>query len=785
MNSRSLSKTKNQTTWRPKTNFDYLMVARLVALVIIVFVAQSVASAQGPPDQVISEHALGNSPFADQLSGEGPVTVTGILTVLHGDDFANKRSKNFYYIKDSKTKETYQLRFAKKVPGHLRSGATVKARGRAKGGELYLALDESGQESLETLLPAQVKVAGEQKTLVMVANFLDASLSCSVDSIEDLMFTDPVDNSVDDLYTETSFGEIWLTGQVVGPYTIDYTKDVCNVEAWANAADAVAQAEGVDTGDYSRKVYVLPPSACPGSGYGTVGGNPSRAWIFTCHLPDVFAHELGHNLGMGHAATPSWTYGDTSDVMGLGGGPLRQINAPHKEQMGWLPPEQVAALTENGVYNIAPLELDPFEAPAPQALKIFKPDTNEYYYLSYRRPIGFDANLAGSRYLDHLNVHRYIGDGSGSRTYALNTLADGESFIDSINNISITQISHSDAYVTVQVQMDATCVTAEPVANISPASQSAAPGSTLTYTVTVFNADSANCTANTFSLDAVLPNGWTGTVSPDTLDLQPGQSGTATLSVTSPGAAAEASYGLTVNVTDAAESTHTASTGASYVVELACIPGTPIAGISPPSQSAVAGTTLDYTITANNTDSANCASSTFSIGASLPAGWTGSISPDTLTLSPGQTGTATLSVTSPAAETEASYGFSANVTDPAESLHTSSAMASYIVESIDNADTEAPSVPTGLKAEPKGKNIKLTWNASTDNVGVSGYAVWRDGARIADTTETAYVDKSAPSGSSCSYSVSAYDAAGNMSPLSSEALLSFTEKTNKGKPPKN
>jgi fibronectin type 3 domain-containing protein len=139
-------------------------------------------------------------------------------------------------------------------------------------------------------------------------------------------------------------------------------------------------------------------------------------------------------------------------------------------------------------------------------------------------------------------------------------------------------------------------------------------------------------------------------------------------------------------------------------------------------------------------------------------------------------------VTSPASETEASYGFSVNVSDGTEPVHSSSTGASYVVEVTSNTDTETPSVPTGLVAEKKGKNIKLSWNASTDNVGVSGYAVWRDGARIADTTETGYVDKSAPSGSSCSYSVSAYDAAGNMSPLSSAVTVAFAEKTNNGKP---
>ena len=41
------------------------------------------------------------------------------------------------------------------------------------------------------------------------------------------------------------------------------------------------------------------------------------------------------------------------------------------------------------------------------------------------------------------------------------------------------------------------------------------------------------------------------------------------------------------------------------------------------------------------------------------------------------------------------------------------------------SDTEAPSAPSGLDAEVTGDDVALTWNASTDNVGVSGYSVYR------------------------------------------------------------
>jgi hypothetical protein len=401
MNFRSLPKITNQTLWRHKTNFDYLTVAGVVALVIIVFGAQGVASAQGPPNPVVSEHVLGNSPFADQLGSEEPITVTGILNILIEDDFANKRSKTNYFLKDAKTKETYKLRFSKKAPGHLRSGATVKIRGRAKGRELYLALDERGNESIETVLPAAVTVPGEQKTIVLVVDFFDATVSCSVDEIQDIMFTDPLDNSIDDFYQETSSGNVWFTGDVVGPYTINYEgAGTCAYSSWAAAADVAAQADGVNFRAYDRKLYVFPrENTCGWAGLGTIGGSPSHAWIFRCDAINVFGHELGHNLGMHHASTPTSEYGDYSDVMGI---PLHQVNAPHREQMGWINSRQINNISESGVYDIAPLGFDSLQALAPQVLKITKPDTDEYYYLSYRQPIEFDSNLS-SDYLDGLN----------------------------------------------------------------------------------------------------------------------------------------------------------------------------------------------------------------------------------------------------------------------------------------------------------------------------------------------------------------------------------------------
>lgn len=58
--------------------------------------------------------------------------------------------------------------------------------------------------------------------------------------------------------------------------------------------------------------------------------------------------------------------------------------------------------------------------------------------------------------------------------------------------------------------------------------------------------------------------------------------------------------------------------------------------------------------------------------------------------------------------------------------------ASYVPQlvvttSATPAATVAPSVPSGLKATPGDGVVALSWSASTDDVGVTGYRVYRDG----------------------------------------------------------
>jgi hypothetical protein len=91
-------------------------------------------------------------------------------------------------------------------------------------------------------------------------------------------------------------------------------------------------------------------------------------------------------------------------------------------------------------------------------------------------------------------------------------------------------------------------------------------------------------------------------------------------------------------------------------------------------------------------------------------------------------------------------------------------------------DPQAPSAPGNLAfTQPQSGQIRLTWNAATDNVGVTGYDVYANGAlrtSVAGNVLT-YTD-SQPDGTTVSYFVKAKDAAGNQSAASNTVTRTGT-----------
>ncbi len=91
------------------------------------------------------------------------------------------------------------------------------------------------------------------------------------------------------------------------------------------------------------------------------------------------------------------------------------------------------------------------------------------------------------------------------------------------------------------------------------------------------------------------------------------------------------------------------------------------------------------------------------------------------------------------------------------------------------ADTQAPSVPTGLNASNVTDNsATLSWAASTDNVGVTGYDIYVDNVLNGSATGTSYAITGLSPGTQYGLTVRAKDAAGNASAASSTLNITTT-----------
>ncbi len=94
-----------------------------------------------------------------------------------------------------------------------------------------------------------------------------------------------------------------------------------------------------------------------------------------------------------------------------------------------------------------------------------------------------------------------------------------------------------------------------------------------------------------------------------------------------------------------------------------------------------------------------------------------------------------------------------------------------------SVDTTAPSIPSGLTASAASSSqINLSWSAATDTggSGLAGYKVYRNGTQIGTTTTPSYSNTGLAASTTYSYTVAAYDAAGNNSAQSGQAFATTT-----------
>jgi hypothetical protein len=518
---------------------------------------------------------------------------------------------------------------------HALAGRHVRGTGVDGGGGLTVS---GPVEPVGDALP--LAALGTKTVAVLLFNFSNnTSQPWTPATVRGVVFDSA--NSVDEYYRDASYGQLALTGDVFGWYTIDATNAGCAYTTWASQARAKAAAAGVQLSDYQYTVYAFPQaSSCGWAGLAYLPGTGS--WINGAMTLRVVGHELGHNFGVHHASTLACTggtfsgtctqseYGDPFTVMGAA--QTRHHVNWHRAQMSWLVDTQT--VTTTGSYLLTAAEL----TGTPLMLRVARGD-GTYLNLEFRQPWGiFDNFGSGDAVVNGVSIRiapattsivqsKLVDANPGTSSFSDAALAVGQSVTDPLTGVTITTTGVGPAGATVSV---------------------------------------------------VFPGG----------DLEP---------PSAPGwlpATPTATY-VRLNWTAATDNVG-------------------VAGYRVYRDGALVGSTSELTYV----DAGLAASTTYQY------------------------------------EVRA-YDTTVNVGPAASSSVTTTAPVGAGV----------PSMPAELKARVQnGRWVRLTWKASTDDVGVVGYDVFRNGARIGSTSATFMVDR--PGRGRFTYRVRARDAEGNVSNLS-------------------
>ncbi|MCF6411538.1 immunoglobulin-like domain-containing protein [Pseudalkalibacillus salsuginis] len=101
--------------------------------------------------------------------------------------------------------------------------------------------------------------------------------------------------------------------------------------------------------------------------------------------------------------------------------------------------------------------------------------------------------------------------------------------------------------------------------------------------------------------------------------------------------------------------------------------------------------------------------------------------------------------------------------------------ATFKLKEFEETDETAPTAPTNVEATAVSESgVELSWEASEDNVGVTGYTVYRDGEKVGTTTSTTFQDTGLTDATTYEYTVTAVDAAGNISEASEPVSVATT-----------
>lgn len=360
-----------------------------------------------------------------------------------------------------------------------------------------IAITNLGQEPQTYPVP---KTTGDIKILVIL--FKQRDVSDPDDPNKPFSKTDveKTFQSVKQYYSTVSYGKANLVTDVYGWYKINSSKwdmalqnfpnpltFTCNIDKWAKESlQEFQKVNNISEIEINKKYeviyYIFPNStSCLGTTAQTIGLGNREIYINGDNNFRVFAHELGHSMGLGHAIVfdcPVFFYcllsrgSDPFDLMRFNIYPTEnrvgQINAFFKKKLGWEIKEE--AVDKDNIhsgepYFLAPLE-DENQSANPQLITLKLPNNKNSLLLEFRKPIKYDENpmisesnnITGGtliRYLDATNNREETGlidPYNNLPNYLAAYLLDGKSWVNQSMKISITQISHDETGAIIKLE---------------------------------------------------------------------------------------------------------------------------------------------------------------------------------------------------------------------------------------------------------------------------------------------------------------------------------------------
>ncbi|MEK7586964.1 MAG: hypothetical protein AAB453_03805 [Patescibacteria group bacterium] len=362
---------------------------------------------------------------------EQPATIQSSISVIIADDFVNKRSETFYSLRQNNK----EINFYPTTKPNLVSRAVIRTTGLLL--DNILVADTSKPANYSVITPAPPLSAdslGEQKTLVLLIDFLDSGPRPFTPAEAYDFILNP-NSQFQKFYKENSYNKTWFTGDIKGWYRLNRNGGSgelgCTGGIYINSDEIqnFLVSDAINLSNYDRIIFLgAPLGNCSfvGKSLIIIGNNEynlSQTWVFpnnyliSGNYDYALTHEVGHSLGVYHANSlecggdisyghcTSDEYGNSFDVMGSGVNFFNHFNAFYKKIFGWIDQNSTLLIDQPGRYTLNSLE----SINDGKKLGLIRlQDSSIPFSLEYRNSPNLNSGLLINK-LDIINPESYKG----------------------------------------------------------------------------------------------------------------------------------------------------------------------------------------------------------------------------------------------------------------------------------------------------------------------------------------------------------------------------------------